>query len=78
MRGIFYILIFLITSSASAQSINVFGNVTDSISNPIPGATVMLMGQKDSILKTFAVTDNQGNFVLKNVKPNAYLFKANS
>ncbi|MFT5819954.1 MAG: hypothetical protein ACI8ZM_001179 [Crocinitomix sp.] len=78
MRRILFILIFLIGSSTFAQSINVFGKVTDSIANPIPGATVMLMGQQDSILKTFAVTDNLGNFVLKNVKPNAYLFKANS
>ncbi|NOQ70592.1 MAG: TonB-dependent receptor [Crocinitomix sp.] len=78
MRRILFILIFLIASSVNAQSINVFGRVTDSIANPIPGATVMLMGQQDSILKTFAVTDNEGNFVLKNVKSNAYLFKANS
>lgn len=49
----------------------------DSSSGPIPGATVMLIGQEDSILKTFAVTDREGYFTLPNVKPDNYLFKAN-
>lgn len=78
MRFILFIMLFLLGWGVNAQSIKVFGKVTDSTDSPIPGATVMLIGQQDSILKTFAVSDNEGNFVLKNVKPNAYLFKANS
>lgn len=78
MRLVFFISILLIGLSANAQSIKVFGKVTDSAFGPIPGATVMLIGQQDSILKTFAVTDSEGNFVLKKVTPNDYLFKVNS
>ena len=71
-------LILLITCfTSTSQTIKIFGKVLDSTNGPLPGATVMLIGQQDSILKSFAVTDAQGNFIIKNVKPNTYLFKAN-
>lgn len=70
-------LLFLFSITAYSQSIKVYGQVSDADSLPIPGATVMLIGQEDSILKSFAVTDKEGNFVIQNVKPDDYLFKAN-
>lgn len=77
MNKVIFIVLMVIGFTASAQSIKIFGKVTDPTTGPIPGATVMLIGQQDSILKSFAVTDKEGNFTINNVKPNDYLFKAN-
>ena len=55
----------------------VYGKVQDSLGGPIPGATVMLVGEQDSILKSFAVTNKEGLFTLTNVKPDHYVFKVN-
>lgn len=68
---------FLIGFSSNAQSIKIYGNVNDSIEGVIPGATVMLMGKQDSILKSFAITDRYGNFIINNVKVGDYIFKVN-
>lgn len=77
MKHIILTALLIFASTVNAQTIKVFGKVTDSLEGPVPGTTVMLIGQQDSILKSFGVTDKEGNFVIRNVKPDDYLFKAN-
>ncbi len=77
VRTFFFLFSLIFASVINAQSVKIYGKVTDSISGPVPGSTVMLIGQQDSILKSFAIADKEGNFILKNVKPDAYLFKIN-
>ena len=75
MKVLVSALFVLILSVAQAQSVKIHGSVLDSLEGTVPGATVMLVGAQDSILKVFTVTDKNGMFVLPNVKPNDYLFK---
>ena len=77
MKSVVVLLTFMLALVSYGQSIKVYGKVEDKEAGPIPGATVMLIGQQDSILKSFAVTDKEGNFVVQNVKPGNYIFKAN-
>ncbi|MGC4103401.1 outer membrane beta-barrel family protein [Ferruginibacter sp.] len=66
--GIFFSL------SALSQNNTVSGNIKDgSEKKPIKNAVVTLLTVKDSILHRFARTDENGNFVIKNVKPGSYI-----
>jgi len=76
-KHFFSLVLSLITFTSSGQSVKIYGNVNDPTEGPIPGATVMLMGKQDSILKSFAITNKYGNFVINDVKPNDYIFKVN-
>lgn len=72
------ILLSVLISTAfgsHAQSVKISGIVLDSVQETIPGATVMLVGKKDSLLKTFAISDPQGAFHLSQVKQGAYDLK---
>ena len=73
-KGILLIALFL--SSFSFGQAKIYGKLNDSLSGPIPGASVMLIGAQDSILKSFAVTDGNGIFTLNKVKPGNYILKA--
>jgi len=76
-KHFFSLVLSLIAFTSSGQSVKIYGNVNDSTQGPIPGATVMLMGKQDSILKSFGITNKYGNFVINDVKPNDYIFKVN-
>ncbi|MCH2233328.1 MAG: outer membrane beta-barrel protein [Crocinitomicaceae bacterium] len=70
------LLIALFISGLSFGQASIYGKLNDSLSGPIPGASVMLIGAQDSILKSFAVTDGNGIFTLNKVKPGNYILKA--
>lgn len=61
---------------ASAQKIKITGHTTDTLQNPLPSATVMLMNPKDSSLVTFAVTKADGSFEFSILKSKEYILKA--
>ncbi len=73
----YFIIIALacIPLSGHGQNIKISGVVLDSTSETIPGATVMLVGKQDSLLKTFAISDQYGTFKLSQVKPGNYDLK---
>ena len=75
---ILLLILFSWTSITLSQSSKIKGFLFDQDSTSIPGATVMLIGAKDSILKSFAITDKNGQFILRNVKEGDYLFKVNA
>ncbi|HRI78047.1 MAG TPA: TonB-dependent receptor [Cyclobacteriaceae bacterium] len=73
----FYLLFYLLIVStfSMAQKYSVMGQVMDTLSNPLPSATVMLMNPKDSTLVNFAVSDARGVFEMKNVSKGDYQIK---
>lgn len=72
-----FIYLFLLFSCAGftafGQKQPVTGIVYDSVLNqPVAGATISLLAQKDSSLITFTMTNNAGVFELKNIPAGAY------
>ncbi|MEJ7643624.1 MAG: outer membrane beta-barrel protein [Chryseolinea sp.] len=60
---------------AIGQQFTVTGHVFDSLDNPMPGATVMLLNPSDSTLVKFNVTNSEGLFEIKNLAPSKYWIK---
>ena len=70
------ILLFLFACNfISAQQVRTSfkGLVVDEADLPVPGVTIMVLSAADSILVQFASSDEQGNFILKNVPPGNHL-----
>lgn len=65
----------LTASVAMGQKFVITGQVIDTLSNPLPSATVMLLNAKDSTLANFAVSDARGVFEMKNVNKGSYMIK---
>jgi hypothetical protein len=76
MKHLFLLFLFpwCLVATLSAQSRNgsVEGVVADSSGLVLPAATVVLLQQKDSVLVSFGVTDNDGHFAIKKVEPGNY------
>ena len=76
MRIFYSILIFfLYTYSSLAQTSAVKGVLNDSLSHPMPSATVLLLNPDDSSLVNFSTSNVTGNFVFKNVRPGKHLLR---
>lgn len=75
MKRIILILLTAVSLSATAQKFSIKGQLVDTLSSPLPAATVMLLNPKDSSLVNFGVADTQGNFEIKNVSKGDHLFK---
>ena len=76
MKNIFLLIAFHFVSSwVIAQKFTLRGQVTDTLSNPMPSSTVMLLNPKDSSLINFGVTDAKGLFEMKNITKNDYQVK---
>ena len=70
--------IFL-TAALHAQTAktNFKGVITDESDLPVPGATVMILDEKDSTLIQFGSSDAQGAFMIKNVERGFYILNVN-
>ncbi len=62
------ILIMPVVKNNNAKGIDVSGKIVDENGNPMPGASVKIKGQS-----AISVTDNNGDFILRNVDENATL-----
>ena len=69
------IIVGLTSYKLSSQSFSVTGNIVDTTSQPMVGATVVLLNAKDSVLTSFGITGGKGQFVLYNVTPNDYILQ---
>jgi hypothetical protein len=71
-------ILFLISAFAYGQSANVTikGTVVDTAGNPLAFSSVLLLIPEDSTLVTYALADDEGTFVFKNVQRQPYLLKA--
>ncbi|MFD1553216.1 hypothetical protein DNU06_15245 [Putridiphycobacter roseus] len=66
----------LVASLVYSQSSKISGHLMNTDKESIVGASVMLIGAQDSILKTYSVTNKDGVFHLNHVKAGEYLIKA--
>jgi hypothetical protein len=64
-----------VSGIALGQRTEIRGTVTDTTLQPLSSATIMLLNAEDSILVSFAVSDPEGAFLIKQVKPNDYLLQ---
>lgn len=59
----------------SATRFNVYAQAVDSLIQPLPYATVILLNSSDSSLVDYGLTNQQGEFSFKNLKSRKYLLK---
>lgn len=57
------------------QNYTLEGTITDTVSTPLPAATVVLLQAEDSVLVQFALTGNEGQFQVKNISAGDYLLQ---
>src|SRR2546422_2273363 len=75
MRKFSFVFFVLIASAVSAQKFTVKGQLKDSVGT-LPGATIMILQQKDSSLVQFGVSNAEGKFEVKGIAQGEYFFKA--
>ncbi len=69
------LLVSLFSKMGIGQTCRLYGTVISFDEEPIVGATVMLIEKKDSLLKSYSISDKEGKFSLNNVDPGSYIFK---
>lgn len=73
------LLIFVFTALSFGQNNQIMGKVTDmNSSKAMPGATVQLLLQADSVILQTKVSDAQGNFIFNNVPNNSFIVTVSS
>jgi len=78
MKKLFLIaLITSVFSQVQAQKVSVAGLVQDSLKEGLAYTTVCLLAPEDSTLKYFALTNDIGGFILKDVEAGNYLMQIN-
>ncbi|MBO4551265.1 MAG: carboxypeptidase-like regulatory domain-containing protein, partial [Bacteroidaceae bacterium] len=77
MKRFSILIIFsLCTLVAAAQKITVSGLIMDgTLNEPLPGAAVVLLQPKDSVLVAGVSSDTDGKFKLPTVKSGNYIFR---
>lgn len=78
MKPVLFTLLLLAGSTVWAQKYTVQGQLADSLANPVPAATVVLMNPSDSSLVSFVVADTEGRFILRNAASGSQLLKVTS
>lgn len=75
MKKLLPLILLAISSTAFGQKFSIKGQLVDTLSNPLPSATILLLNPKDSSLVNFVLGDANGNFTLKNVSKGDHLIK---
>jgi hypothetical protein len=75
MKKLLPLILVVISTAAFAQKFSIRGQLVDTLSNPLPSATILLLNPKDSSLVNFVLGDVNGNFTLKNVSKGEHLIK---
>lgn len=70
--ALFFFLIITNWATAQDDKINITGTVTDTTNTPLVAATVLLTQAADSSLVSFAQTEEDGSFLLKNIVKGKY------
>lgn len=74
LARILFALLFLISGKGIGQ-VNVSGMISDSISAPVPFATIGMVTASDSTVIKGTISDENGKYSLENVKPGTYFLK---
>src|SRR5690242_20044 len=69
------LILLILPSITFAQKFDVHGTLIDTLNNPLPSATIMLLNAKDSSLATFGISDKTGVFMMKGIARGKYIFK---
>lgn len=75
MKRIVFLVLIFTTHFVLAQKFSVRGELRDSLSRPLPSATVVILQLKDSSLVNFGVSDAKGLFEIKNLAHGDYLIR---
>lgn len=67
-----FLTLFCIGASASLFAAVISGDVKDSAGSPLPGTTVRLSTERDSVQKAFTISDDNGMFVIDNIATGDY------
>lgn len=70
-------LILCATACFAQKNSSIRGILKDSTDQPLIGASALLYFKKDSVLTGFSITDETGNFFIKNVAPSEYYLQLN-
>jgi hypothetical protein len=68
----------LFPATVAAQQFNVRGLVVDSLKKPLPGAMVVALMAKDSVIAAFGSSGGSGAFVLQRLAPGNYILQVTS
>nr|WP_299171615.1 outer membrane beta-barrel family protein [uncultured Allomuricauda sp.] len=71
-----FLLVFLTSYNLIAQTYQIKGKVVDRSNNTIPFANILLLQASDSTFVKGTSADDNGQFLLSEVKPNVYLLQA--
>jgi len=74
MRLLLISFIVIISFSINAQ-FELSGKVISETDAPLVGATVVLLNQKDSTMQAFCLSNENGDFILEDVKADAYILQ---
>lgn len=70
-----FLILFFTSQLFYAQNLIVKGTVYDQENNPLQFASVALLKPADSIMVSFSITDDQGNFKLDDGRPGKYILQ---
>lgn len=79
MKFSYYLLLFLLVSSAAAlqAQTRIFGKIVDSTNQILPRATTALFVVQDSSLFSYDLSDDAGKIELSGIKPGIYRLQIN-
>src|SRR5882757_7479097 len=72
----FLVLLFILFYSQANAQYNLKGNVVDEKAVPVPFTTIALLHPADSTLAFFGISNNDGDFEIKNVKQGSYILQS--
>ncbi len=76
MKSVLVSVLFLAFSTGLfSQSFSIKGTLTDESRNPLPSATILLLNASDSVMVNYALSDNNGNFEIRNVARKNYMIR---
>lgn len=70
-----FLFLFLGLTGMAQNRFTISGTVVDSTGAPLPGATVVLLQQKDSVLVSFGITESDGRFEIRRAPADDYLLQ---
>ena len=73
-----FLFLFLGLTGMAQNRFTISGTVVDSTGAPLPGATVVLLQQKDSVLVSFGITESDGRFEIRRAPADDYLLQINN
>lgn len=71
----FFILLFCVHLTGFAQELCISGKVVDKQGQPFDGCNILLISQRDSVDRSFTVSESNGTFKLKELKEGSYLLE---